>query len=130
MKAAIILACLAGLMQASPIQDKRTSSPESHKPKGPFTFTSTYNVVARPGEVVDAQNNKTGGLEGASGQFNYGINSKENVICFNITIDGFRGEYQSPAKTATHIHQGDQGKAGPPRYVLSWSKWNRSNWLI
>ncbi|OUE14665.1 hypothetical protein CMMCA002_00780 [Clavibacter michiganensis subsp. michiganensis] len=28
------------------------------------------------------------------------------------------GEYQSPAKTATHIHQAAVGKAGPPRIAF------------
>lgn len=86
-----------------------------HTDKGPFVFTSTYSVKATPDQVVDTQNKKTGGLQGCTGTFNYGINSHENVICYNITINGFRGDYQSPAKTATHIHEGDVGKAGPPR---------------
>lgn len=118
MKSFAVLA-LAALSQASPVQDTRSlaarSSNGGHAGKIPFQFTSTYEVVASPHEVVDAQNKPTGGLEGCTGLFNYGINVHENVICFNITIDGFEGDYQSPATSATHIHQAPKGKAGPPR---------------
>merc|ERR1711937_571560 len=64
---------------------------------GPFTFTSSYNVIASPNQVV---------------------NSYDNVICYNITIDGFQGEYQSPADTATHIHEAMTGMSGPPRIAF------------
>merc|ERR1711971_1323658 len=51
---------------------------------GPFEFTSTYSVVATPDQVVDSNNNPTGGLAGAKGLYEYGINSKEDYICWNI----------------------------------------------
>lgn len=82
-------------------------------------FTSTYTVLATPDQVVDSANQFTGGLKGAKGLYKFGINSKEDTICYKITLFGFEGEYQSPANTATHIHQGDKGKTGPPRYVIS-----------
>ncbi|KAK1995368.1 hypothetical protein LX36DRAFT_692653 [Colletotrichum falcatum] len=85
---------------------------------GPFSFTSTYDVVATPDQVVDSNNTFTGGLAGAVGYFSYGINSRDNVICYNITLVGFRGEYQSPAVSATHIHQAQKGLAGPPRIAF------------
>ncbi|TQS32454.1 hypothetical protein Golomagni_07227 [Golovinomyces magnicellulatus] len=116
MKFTTALICLVGAAQAGPVGNRVERRTTKHQ--GPFSFTSTYNVITRPEEVVDAQNQKTGGLEGASGHFNFGINSHENVICYNITINGFRGEYQSPAKTATHIHQGAVGKSGPPRIAF------------
>jgi hypothetical protein len=31
---------------------------------------------------------------------------------------GVKGAYQSPARTATHIHQAAKGKAGPPRIAF------------
>merc|ERR1712130_663958 len=40
---------------------------------GPFEFTSTYSVVATPDQVVDSNNNPTGGLAGAKGLYEYGI---------------------------------------------------------
>merc|ERR1711985_118722 len=64
---------------------------------GPFEFTSTYSVVATPDQVV---------------------NSKEDYICWNIVLENFRGEYQSAADTATHIHEAPKGQAGPPRLAF------------
>lgn len=83
-----------------------------------FTFTSTYEVWATPDQVVNMTNAYTGGLAGASGLYKLGLNSKENTICYNITLYNFRGEYQSPAVTATHLHESDKGKSGPPRIAF------------
>ncbi|EEY21550.1 hypothetical protein D7B24_006712 [Verticillium nonalfalfae] len=84
----------------------------------PFAFTSTFSVYATPEEVVNPEGVYTGGLKGSKSWFNFGINSHEDVICYNISVSGFQGEYQSPALTATHIHQGAKGKSGPPRVVF------------
>ncbi|KAL8375833.1 hypothetical protein RB595_007111 [Gaeumannomyces hyphopodioides] len=86
--------------------------------KSPFHFTSTYSVLATPDQVVNASNAATGGLPGARGWYLFGINSHDNVICYNITLDGFRGNYSSPAVTATHIHEAPKGMAGPPRLAF------------
>jgi hypothetical protein len=87
-------------------------------PPSPFHFSSTYSVKAVPEEVVDSENKFTGGLKGAVGYYNFGISSEYNTICYNITLYDFKGNYQSPAKTATHIHEGAKGKAGPPRIAF------------
>ncbi|CCF38386.1 hypothetical protein CH063_09486 [Colletotrichum higginsianum] len=133
MKATFVPLVLATVAAANPIKivEEITQSIGWHKKggedkdrkgswgaSGPFTFTSTYNVIATPGQVVDSNNTFTGGLEGAIGYYRYGINSWENVICYNITLVNFQGEYQSPALTATHIHQAQKGRAGPPRIAL------------
>lgn len=118
MKSFVTILCAASIVAASPLDLKNVLGGKHHdKGNSPFTFTSTYKVHAKPSEVVDAQNKATGGLSGSEGTFLFGINSHDNVICYNITLRGFRGEYQSPAKTATHIHQGARGTSGPPRYV-------------
>ncbi|KAF8458582.1 hypothetical protein BDZ91DRAFT_497710 [Kalaharituber pfeilii] len=83
-----------------------------------FEFTSTYTIFAQPENVVNANNTQVVGEPGAVGFFHYGINSHENVICYNITLLGVRGEYQSPANTATHIHEAEVGKSGPPRIAF------------
>lgn len=80
----------------------------------PFTFTSTYKVVATPDQVVNGTT-PTGGLKDAVGYYNFGINAADNTICYHITLHNFRGEYQSPASTATHIHEAAKGASGPPR---------------
>jgi hypothetical protein len=46
------------------------------------------------------------------------LNSKTNTICYDITLTGFRGNYQSPALTATHIHEAARGASGPPRLAF------------
>lgn len=83
----------------------------------PFTFTSTYSVTATPDQVVNGTT-PTGGLPGSSGLHLLGVNAATNTICYNITFYGFRGEYQSPAKTATHMHEAARGASGPPRIAF------------
>ena len=85
-----------------------------------FQFTSTFHIRAVPGEVVNGTTNPTptGGLEGAEATYDFGINSDLEFICYNIVLTGFRGEYQSPAKTATHVHEAARGRNGPPRLAF------------
>jgi len=79
-----------------------------------FDFTSTFFVNAIPENVVNGTE-PTGGIAGASGTFNFGINSKLNMICYDITLHNFEGDFSSPATTATHIHEAKKGASGPPR---------------
>ncbi|EON69419.1 hypothetical protein W97_08679 [Coniosporium apollinis CBS 100218] len=83
----------------------------------PFTFTNTYSVVATPDQVVNGTT-PTGGLPGSSGLYLLGLNTDTNTICYNITIYNFRGEYQSLAITATHLHEAARGASGPPRIAF------------
>lgn len=87
---------------------------------GPFAFTSIYHVIAIPDQVVNGTTNPqpTGGLSGAVATFDLGINSALDLICYRIMLKGFRGQYQSPARTATHIHQAARGQNGPPRLAF------------
>ncbi|POS70985.1 hypothetical protein DHEL01_v210622 [Diaporthe helianthi] len=82
-----------------------------------FQFSSTQAVTATPDQVVNGTT-PTGGLPGASGTYNFGLNSQTDTICYNITLYGFRGEYQSPALTATHLHEAARGASGPPRIAF------------
>ncbi|KAL6709831.1 hypothetical protein ACN47E_000616 [Coniothyrium glycines] len=82
-----------------------------------FTFTSTHNIAAVPEQVVNGTE-PTGGLAGTTGQFNFGINSVANMICYNITLHNFQGDFDSPATTATHIHEAARGASGPPRIAF------------
>ncbi|PSN60237.1 hypothetical protein BS50DRAFT_506702 [Corynespora cassiicola Philippines] len=82
-----------------------------------FHFTSMHAVHATPEQVVN-ETTPTGGLAGASGTFNFGINSAANMICYNITLHNFQGEFDSPADTATHIHEAAVGASGPPRIAF------------
>ncbi|SCZ90072.1 BZ3500_MvSof-1268-A1-R1_Chr9g10698 [Microbotryum saponariae] len=84
---------------------------------GVFDFTSTYSTYATPDQVVNANSTPTPGEPGAYGWFNYGINARQEIICYNITVF-VSGNYSSPAKTATHIHQAVYGRNGPPRIAF------------
>lgn len=82
-----------------------------------FAFSSTHFIEALPDQVVNGTE-LTGGLAGASGNFNFGINSAANMICYNITLHNFQGDFDSPANTATHIHEAARGASGPPRIAF------------
>ncbi|KPM40166.1 hypothetical protein AK830_g6385 [Neonectria ditissima] len=118
MKFSLATIALSALAQASPVPvDDHSNSKRlliQQPSSSPFEYTSTFNIIATPDKVVNAENQFTGGLEGATGIFKFGLNSREDVICYNITLFGFRGEFQSPAKTATHIHEAAEGKIAFP----------------
>ncbi|PVI08100.1 hypothetical protein DM02DRAFT_488938, partial [Periconia macrospinosa] len=82
-----------------------------------FHFTMMQNVAAVPEEVVNGTE-PTGGIAGASGTFNFGLNAEMDMICYNITLHNFQGEFNSPATTATHIHEAARGASGPPRIAF------------
>jgi hypothetical protein len=84
----------------------------------PFAFTSTYTLIASPDAVINPDNQPAPGEAGAIGHYNYGINVDLDIICYNITLIGVTGPYDSPAVTATHIHEAGAGRAGPPRIAF------------
>ncbi|MDD7963717.1 CHRD domain-containing protein [Actinomycetospora lemnae] len=84
----------------------------------PDSFTSMFTVMATPDMVVGTNDQPAPGQPGASGTFNYRINSDEEIICYDLTLRGVTGEYQSPARTATHIHEAQPGMSGPPRIAF------------
>ncbi|ALE72596.1 MULTISPECIES: CHRD domain-containing protein [unclassified Pseudonocardia] len=84
----------------------------------PSSFTSMYTVAASPDTIINNDNAAVPGEPGASGEFNFRLNSDDEIICYDITLRGVTGEYESPAKTATHIHEAAAGAAGPPRLAF------------
>jgi hypothetical protein len=78
----------------------------------PAIFTSTVSVLATPQQVPDE------GEPGTLGTFNLRINSVLGTICHDITLRGVTPPFQSPAPTATHIHQGPAGAVGPPVWLF------------
>ncbi len=84
----------------------------------PDSFTSAFVVNATPGEVIGTDGVPAPGEPGAQGTFEFRINSDLEIICYDITLTGVTGEYQSPAKTATHIHEAAAGQPGPPRIAF------------
>lgn len=53
---------------------------------GPFTYTSTFNVVAVGAEVTSNANEPAPGAPEATGFFNYGLNSELDTICYVSTL--------------------------------------------
>ncbi|MCW2582067.1 MAG: hypothetical protein JWQ53_857 [Klenkia sp.] len=84
----------------------------------PATSTRAFTAMATPDTVIDNDGVAARGEPGASGTSTYMINSDTEVICYDISLTGVTPPYQSPAKTATRIHQGDVGQAGPPRIAF------------
>ncbi|KAH9214839.1 hypothetical protein DL95DRAFT_502531 [Leptodontidium sp. 2 PMI_412] len=97
--------------------DQSTLGPSAAGVQQLFAFSSTQFIQALPENVVNGTE-ATGGLAGASGTFNFGIHSALNMICYNITLHNFQGEFSSPATTATHIHEAALGASGPPRIAF------------
>ncbi|GAA1915967.1 hypothetical protein GCM10009775_05540 [Microbacterium aoyamense] len=84
----------------------------------PSSFTSAFTVMATPDTVVNNDGVAAPGEPGATGTFSFRINSDLEIICYDIELTGVTGDYQSPARTATHIHQADAGQPGPPRIAF------------
>ena len=93
------------------------ASAETEVPE-PDSFTSAFTVMATPDQVINNDGVATPGQPGAAGEFTFRINSELEIICYDITLTGVSGDYQSPAKTATHIHEAAAGQAGPPRIAF------------
>ena len=43
---------------------------------------------------------------------------RTSLFVLHHSLEGVTGEYQSPARTATHIHEAEAGSAGPPRLAF------------
>lgn len=86
----------------------------------PATFTHAFTATATPGEVGLGSpfTESNLGQPGASGTFTFLINLPQEIICWNITLNNVTGDYQSAAKTATHIHAAAAGTSGPPRIAF------------
>ncbi|RMB72187.1 CHRD domain-containing protein [Rhodococcus sp. SBT000017] len=84
----------------------------------PDSFTSAFTAMATPDQVVNGDGVATPGQPGATGTFTLRINSDLDIVCYDIALDGVTGDYMSPAKTATHIHEAAAGAAGPPRLAF------------
>ncbi|KAI4768139.1 hypothetical protein D6D17_06776 [Aureobasidium pullulans] len=83
----------------------------------PSKLTSYYGVKATPDQIVNGTT-PTGDFADTSSLFKVGIGSELNLICYNFEIYKFHGEYQSPAASATQIHEAAKGASGSPRIAL------------
>jgi hypothetical protein len=112
------IAILSAITTASVALSVGVASAQDAEVPEPSSFTSMFTAMATPDMVVNPDGVATPGEAGATGTFNYRINSDEEIICYDITLDGVTPPYMSPARTATHIHEGTAGMAGPPRVAL------------
>ncbi|MDT0278371.1 CHRD domain-containing protein [Blastococcus goldschmidtiae] len=110
-------ALTAALTGAAVLTGAGTASAETEVAE-PTTFTSAFTAMATPDMVVNADGVATPGTAGASGTFTYRINSDLEIICYDISVRGITPPYESPAKTATHIHEAAPGQSGPPRIAF------------
>ncbi len=110
-------AVVTGLAGAVVLTSAGVASAETEVAE-PATFTSAFTSMATPDAVVNPDGVPTPGTPGASGTFTYRINSDLEIICYDITLSGVTPPYQSPAKTATHIHEAAAGEPGPPRLAF------------
>ncbi|KEF51716.1 uncharacterized protein A1O9_12351 [Exophiala aquamarina CBS 119918] len=113
----LLVASLSSIAAAGPISVRGTTWTEWADGDSPFRFSSVYHVVATPDQVINGTT-PTPGEPGSVGYFNFGINAELDVICYNITLEGVTGDYQSAALTATHIHEAAKGASGPPRLAF------------
>jgi hypothetical protein len=77
-----------------------------------FEVTSRFSIEADALQVV-ADGEPAAGEPGATGTWDLRMDEELNLICYAIELDGVSGDYESPALTATHIHEGEVGVAGP-----------------
>jgi hypothetical protein len=104
---AAALLSVAVLAAAAQAQTTGTAVPP------PASFTSTFSVSSDGGMVPG------GGTSGATGVFNLQLDSTTNTICHDITISNVTPPFESPAPTATHIHMGAPGEAGPAVWLFN-----------
>ncbi|GAA2018202.1 CHRD domain-containing protein [Pseudokineococcus marinus] len=102
----------AGLVAVGALPASAASASE------PDSFTSAFTVQMTPDMVVDSEGQATGGDPDGSGTMDLRVNSDEGVICFDITTRGVEPPYESPAVTATHVHEAPAGQPGPPRIAF------------
>lgn len=114
--------------------------------KAPKKFTSILKTEATDSQIVANDGSKPAGKQGGRGTFElkvsvfskrfdlvlgfvayprplllalyHQINSEKDILCYKIVTIDVGENYFSPAKTATHVHQGNFGAAGPPRLAF------------
>ncbi len=72
---------LAGLTAVAVTLTTGVASAQDTQVAEPASFTSMFTAMATPDMVVKAQGAPTPGEPGATGTFNYRLNSDEEIIC-------------------------------------------------
>lgn len=74
-------------------------------PDGSFSISATAGAVP--------QEDGERGNDDASGSFDIDLYTGDEVVCYDISVTGVSGDWESPAPTANHIHAGNVGLVGP-----------------
>lgn len=109
-------ALAAGIGLAVPMALALPASAETEVDR-PDSFTSAFTVNATGDNIINGDGESVPGSDG-TGTFTYMINSDEEIICYDLTTTDVEPPYESPAKTATHIHEAVAGQSGPPRLAF------------
>ncbi|WWC63718.1 uncharacterized protein I303_106323 [Kwoniella dejecticola CBS 10117] len=100
--------------------------------KKPDYFTSTLRTEATGNQVVNGSSVSVPGSDSTKAVYTLHINSDEEIVCYEIAVEGFPEdqEYYSPAKTATHSHSGVFGQTGPPRLAFKNPEPVKGDWKL
>jgi len=112
------LAPLLGIAPLAVVLTVGTATAQDSSVPEPGSFTSAFRVTISPEPVVNAMGEPAPGEAGASGTYDLRLSSDEEVVCYDIAVDGVTEPFMSPARTATHIHEGAPGAQGPARIVF------------
>lgn len=107
-----LCAVAALALTASPALAEDAPVPE------PPTFTSTLTATLTPDAVRADDGAPVPGQQGASGQFTLRLNSRQDIVCYDIRMTGVTPPFSSPARTATHLQEGQPNESGNPRMVF------------
>ena len=86
----------------------------------------SFSVSATPGAVPQEDGER--GNESASATYDLDLYVDAEVVCYDISVSGVSGDWESPAPTANHIHAGNVGLVGPaivafPDCRVSCARW-------
>ena len=88
----------------------QASGTDVDRPSGSPDAVAT---IAADGDTVPSEDGERGNPD-ASGDYNLEFFLDDDVICFDISVSGVSGDWESPAPTANHIHEGNIALVGPP----------------
>lgn len=84
----------------------------------PSYFTSTLLTQADGNQIISTVTQQpVAGAPNGKGYYELKLNTDKDILCYDIVLSGsdISTDYASPAKTATHTHQGVFAANGPPR---------------
>ena len=92
------LAVLTAVTTAALALSVGTAAAQGTEVEEPGSFTSMFTAMATPDMVIGMTGQPAPGEPGATGTFDYRINSDEEIVCYDLTLQGVTGDYMSPAR--------------------------------